>query len=113
VAPVAHDVLTAPTSTGENSATVRARVVAAADRAVARQAMANSALAPGDIEQHCVLSDGARTIIEQAIARLGLSARAYHRILRVSRTIADLAGDEQISQAHIAEAIGFRQLDRG
>ncbi len=56
-------------------------------------------------------SDGKR-LLEHASRGLGLSARAYHRILRVARTIADLAGEEQISSAHLAEAIAYRSLDR-
>lgn len=112
VAPVSQDVLTATDSAPEASSSVRARVTAAADAAHARQARPNAGLGPGEIERHCELGDGARTIIEQAVARLDLSARAYHRILRVSRTIADLAGSPPIEREHVAEAIGFRQLDR-
>ena len=113
VAPVGQTVLTDRRPQGEDSATVRARVIAASQMAQARQESPNAGLGPAEIEQHCVLADGARTLIEQAIARLGLSARAYHRILRVSRTIADLAGSPDITREHAAEAIGFRQLDRG
>jgi magnesium chelatase family protein len=57
-------------------------------------------------------TDG-RRLLDHASRGLGLSARAYHRILRVARTIADLAGEEQISSAHLAEAIAYRSLDRG
>ena len=113
VAPVEHRVLTAPTSPAERSADVRARVVAARARAQARGHVGNAALSAADIDAHCPLENSARTILDQSITRLGLSARAYHRILRVARTIADLADDPTIRQAHVAEAIGFRQLDRG
>ncbi|MES1950321.1 hypothetical protein S4A8_05658 [Salinisphaera sp. S4-8] len=114
VAPVARDVLMggADTPPQENSATVRQRVIAARERAVARGQGANASLAPAAIDTHCLLENSARAILEQAIARLGLSARAYHRILRVARTIADLADADTIQSAHVAEAIGFRQLDR-
>lgn len=115
VAPVSRDVLTgrAPAETTQTSAQVRERVIAARQRAVARGHASNAALAPAAIDAHCVLENRARTILEQAIVRLSLSARAYHRILRVARTVADLAGADVIAAAHVAEAIGFRQLDRG
>ena len=113
VAPVERAVLMAASGATESSATVRARIVAARERAEQRGHSVNAALAPGAMEQHCPLDDGARAILEQAIARLGLSARAYHRIVRLARTIADLAGEPGINRAHVAEAIGFRQLDRG
>lgn len=114
VAPVAHDVLMgAPENThNETSRVVRERVGTARTRARQRGHASNAALSPGAIDEHCLLENSARTILEQAITRLGLSARAYHRILRVARTIADLAGKDDIAAAHVAEAIGFRQLDR-
>ncbi len=114
VAPVSRDVLMASSSEQreDSSAAVAARVARARHMAVARGHASNAAMAPGDIDASCTLENDARTILEQAIARLGLSARSYHRILRVSRTVADLAGAEIIGQGHVAEAIGFRQLDR-
>ena len=114
VAPVPRDVLMADAASAslETSATVRQRVQKARQRSLARGQSANAAMPPGVIDVHCALDPGARTILEQSIARLGLSARAYHRILRVARTIADLADVDIIDRAHIAEAIGFRQLDR-
>jgi len=114
VAPVEREVLmAAPCSTEqEDSRVVRARVDAARQQAVSRGHSCNAELTPAAIDEHCPLENSARTILEQAIARLGLSARAYHRILRVARSIADLGGAQSISQAHVAEAIGFRQLDR-
>ncbi|MES1924584.1 YifB family Mg chelatase-like AAA ATPase [Salinisphaera sp. T31B1] len=114
VAPVARQVLmsTAPPEPAAGSQAVRARVIAARQHAVARGYASNAGLTPAEIDRHCVLENGARTILEQSIQRLGLSARAYHRILRLARTIADLAGAASIERAHVAEAIGFRQLDR-
>lgn len=114
VAPVARDVLmgSAKAEPAESSAVIRERVVKARDQAASRGHGPNASLLPADIDTHCLLENSARSILEQAIARLGLSARAYHRILRVSRTIADLAGADTINAGHVAEAIGYRQLDR-
>jgi len=64
------------------------------------------------VREYCSVGAEARTLLERAMERLSLSARAYDRILKVARTIADLAGDEGIGPAHIAEAIGYRSLDR-
>ena len=66
-----------------------------------------------DIKKYCQLDKAAATLLEQAVTRLGLSARSHNRILKVARTIADLSGEENISQLHISEAIGYRRLDRG
>ncbi|MES1953137.1 YifB family Mg chelatase-like AAA ATPase [Salinisphaera hydrothermalis] len=112
VAPITKKVLTAPASDEECSKTVQRRVCGARRTAEARSGGPNAALAPAQIDHYCApAADGAR-LIDQAIDRLGLSARGYHRILRVARTIADLAGHERIEAPDIAEAIGYRQLDR-
>ncbi|MES1947962.1 Mg chelatase-like protein [Salinisphaera sp. C84B14] len=114
VAPVGRDVLMggAQAERAESSTEVRERVVVARQQAAARGHGPNACLRPADIDTYCLLEKSARSILEQAIARLGLSARAYHRILRVARTIADLAGADTINAGHVAEAIGYRQLDR-
>ena len=64
------------------------------------------------IRKHCQLGAGTQTLLERAITKWGLSARAYDRILKVSRTVADLAGKEQIAEPHISEAVQYRTLDR-
>ena len=94
---------------GEASATVRLRVAAARDRQLARQGRANAQLVGQDIDQHCVLNPAGQALLRQAISRLNLSARAYHRILRVARTLADLAGAEGIEAGHVAEAVQYRR----
>ena len=64
------------------------------------------------MRRHCELDPPSQTLLNRAIERLGLSARAYDRILKVSRTIADLAGTEMIESGHVAEAVQYRALDR-
>jgi magnesium chelatase family protein len=96
-------------SGGESSPAVRARVAAARERQLARQGKANAELATKEVERHCRADAAGETLLKQAISRLGLSARAYHRVLKLARTIADLAGGEAIAAPHVAEAIGFRR----
>ncbi|MCX4186672.1 YifB family Mg chelatase-like AAA ATPase [Methylophaga sp. OBS4] len=98
-------------SSAESSAQVRKRVSRARQRQLERQGKANNVLEQKEIEVYCPLSDSDYQLVEKAISRLGLSARAYHRILKVARTIADLASSEQIQTAHLSEAIGYRRLD--
>ncbi|HEY0721867.1 MAG TPA: YifB family Mg chelatase-like AAA ATPase [Gammaproteobacteria bacterium] len=107
-----RELLNANHAVPESSERVRTRVVAARDFALSRQGKPNSALGNREVERHCKLGEGERRLLEQAIDRLGLSARAYHRLLRVARTIADLASERNIASGHIAEAIGYRKIDR-
>jgi magnesium chelatase family protein len=97
---------------GDAGAAVRARVAAAYQMQCARQGGPNARLATREIDRHCAIDAAASALLKQAIARLGLSARGYHRVLKVARTIADLAGDASVSAAHVAEAIQYRRLDR-
>ncbi len=102
----------APENSGETSAQVRTRVATARAHQMQRTNKPNCALSNRQIERVCRLNDSDAKLLEQAIERLGLSARAYHRILKVARTIADLAGSEAINTAHLSEAISYRRLDR-
>ena len=96
----------------ESSATVRERVTAARAQALARQHKPNAWLGTRETDRHCAPDTPGEALLKQAVARLGLSARAYHRILRIARTIADLANARAVAAQHIAEAIQYRRLDR-
>jgi magnesium chelatase family protein len=93
----------------EDTASVRARVIAARNIAMQRAGKPNATLAVREIERDCALGDAERTLLERAMEKLSLSARAYHRALRVARTIADLAGRERIAREHLAEAVQYRR----
>ena len=95
---------------GESSAQVRARVLEARQRQQARGAL-NSALAGEALFEHCALDSASRGMLENAMDRFGLSGRAMHRIMRVARTLADLAGAERLARGHLVEALGYRALD--
>ncbi|UHQ20574.1 YifB family Mg chelatase-like AAA ATPase [Lysobacter sp. KIS68-7] len=97
---------------GEPTAVVRERVVAARERQLARAGRSNAHLDTQGTEATCRLEHDDRLLLERAIETLHLSARSLHRILRVARTIADLAASERIETAHLTEAIGYRRLDR-
>jgi magnesium chelatase family protein len=99
-------------TTVESSRTVRERVEAARARQLQRAGRPNSALQGNEIEQFCNPGPEARRLLHRALEQLGLSARAYHRILKLARTIADLAGEPVIRTTQISEAIGYRRLDR-
>jgi len=99
-------------TTGEKSETIRQRVGKAFQRQHNRQGKTNNQLGVKEIDQFCALDTTSENLLKQAITRLNLSARAYHRILKVARTIADLSGEEKISSQHIAEAIQYRRMDK-
>jgi magnesium chelatase family protein len=106
-------VITAPVPPpSESTVTVRDRVVAARQRQIARAQKSNGALLPREIDRDVRLDAAARDLMEKAMVRLALSARAYHRVLRVARTIADLADRERVQAGDVAEAIQLRELDR-
>ena len=98
---------------GEASERVRARVVAARALQLARAGAANAHLDQGQTQAHCRLAPRDTALLERAVDSLQLSARSLHRILRVARTIADLADSAGIETPHLTEAIGYRRLDRG
>lgn len=95
---------------GEPSAIIRSRVQAARDIQLQRQGCANHALGSDQVESLCQPDEAGRALLRQAISRLDLSARAYQRILRVARTIADLAAAPAINSTHIAEAVQYRRM---
>jgi magnesium chelatase family protein len=101
---------------GESSATIRERVLKARGRQLERfngdGIYSNSAMGPKHIRQFCALDAQSEELLEKAMVRQGLSARAHDRILKVARTIADLDGSDNIQPTHISEAINYRSLDR-
>ena len=96
----------------ETSAVIRKRVISARERALMRQAKPNAWLTARETQTFCKLDPSAQQLLDQAQLKLGLSHRAYHRILRLALSIADLAGAAQMTIQHLSEAISYRQLDR-
>ena len=110
VPPPRESELVAPVA-GEPSGVVRARVERAREVQLARQGKPNALLGTREIDRHCATDRDGDQLLRHALARLLLSARAYHRVLRVARSIADLAGKSAVAAEHIAEAIQYRRLD--
>ncbi len=116
VVPVSFDQMTA-TRKSETSAEIRERVVKAREIQTERfkgqkEIYCNAMMPSNMVKELCVITDAGRALLKTAMERLGLSARAYDRILKVSRTIADIAGSSEIKIEHLAEAIQYRSLDR-
>jgi magnesium chelatase family protein len=95
---------------GESSATIRERVARARARQIARQAMSNGRLAGHEAEKYARADARARTLLRTATAKTLLTARAFHRVLKVARTIADLGDSDVVREAHVAEALGYRSI---
>jgi magnesium chelatase family protein len=100
------------TDAGERSGEIRQRVERARERMIMRQDKSNARLATSEVARYCALDSSAAAMLQSAITKLGLSARGYHRILKVARTIADLGSADLISASHVAEAVQYRRFDR-
>lgn len=113
---VEYKKLSSRDSSSDSSVEIRERVLAARDvqktRLKGTGIFCNAQMGVAQIEKFCVLDVSSSRILEMAVNRLGLSARAYHRIIKIARSIADLAGDESILPEHVSEAIQYRSLDR-
>ncbi|MFT6704605.1 MAG: magnesium chelatase family protein, partial [Gammaproteobacteria bacterium] len=109
---VSQAILSAPADKEPCTASIKARVVRARAVQIKRQSCLNSELPVKQIESVCTLDEATNKVLNNAIERLGLSGRAYHRILKLARTIADLANAENIQQTHVMQAIQLRSFDR-
>ena len=97
---------------GETSEAVRARVINAFEKQMNRCGKSNAHLSNDEIQQHCLINEAEQRLLNTAMDKFNLSARAYHRILKLARTIADIENCEQIKTAHLSEAITYRSVDR-
>jgi magnesium chelatase family protein len=110
---VAHELLLAQDAAdAEPSAAVRVRVQVAQQRQMARNGCLNARLDSAGLRRHARLTAPQQQFLARAIGTLGLSARATHRVLRIARTCADLAGSDALDMPHLAEALQYRLLDR-
>lgn len=99
-------------ASGDNSETVQARVTATRQRQLDRQQKSNADLASRELDQYCRLQQQQQLMLQQAVERLGLSARSSHRIIKVARTLADMDACEHIEDKHLMEALGYRTFER-
>lgn len=97
---------------GESTSVIKERVLRARETMLVKRGKANALLGTREIETYCPLRKEDAEFLETALHRLGLSVRAYHRIIKVARTIADLSNKEAIERVHLAEALGYRAMDR-
>jgi magnesium chelatase family protein len=98
--------------TGDPSAVIAAKVEAAYQRQLARQGKSNQRLGTREIDEHCRLDRAGRAVLREVMERLHWSGRAYHRVLKVARSIADLAGESRIDHEHVKEAVQYRRALR-
>ena len=106
---VAIESLSGTVAASEPSVQVAARVRKAFERQLARQGCVNAQLSVKQVDQYCVLDEAAQKVLARAMTQLNWSARVYHRVLRVARTVADMDGAEQLTAAHVAQAIQYRR----
>lgn len=97
---------------GDTSPQVRSKILKVRNIQLARSGKINACLTSKEIEQYCHLNQNDAFFLETTLTKLGLSVRAYHRILKVARTIADLNEEKEITRTHLAEALGYRAMDR-
>ena len=109
---ITREILQASKSESESSHDVRQRVLAAWGRQLARSGKSNQSLNNREVERFCVLDKACRNFLDEVMRQLQLSARAMHRIIKVARTISDLQAKDNIRVQHLAEAAGYRRLDR-
>ena len=114
---VPFEELASTSQAGTNSEQMRADVVGARDRQAARfggdaTVRYNAQMSSRQVRQFCALNPSCQQMLRHSVEEMGLSARAHDKILRVARTIADVANDTDINETHLAEAIGYRSLDR-
>lgn len=102
----------AQSANAETSSMVRERTHAARTRMLDRQNIENARMSVQEVEKHCTPTAEGTILLRRAVSKLGLSARGYHRILKVARTVADIAGTPEVTSEHVAEAIQYRKLDR-
>lgn len=104
--------LSQPVQSGESSAEVRERVILCRERQMARQHKVNAQLSNPEVRQFCSLHQQDAIWLEESLAALGLSVRAWHRLLKVARTLADMQQEKDIQRVHLQEALGYRAIDR-
>jgi magnesium chelatase family protein len=101
---------------GESSEEIRVRVIEARERQLQRfrgeKIYCNAQMGTKEVKRHCQVDEEGRELMEMAVNRLGFSARAYTRVLKVARTIADLDKEERINPVHVSEAIQYRMMDK-